>query len=190
MTVNAILDATAHILIRQGYAKLTTNAVAELAGVSIGSLYQYFPNKKALLVALYQRHCKKMKVLLSQEMKKPLDIFDRHSIGALIQSVIKAHLIETQLHQRFESLQDEINLTDGLQEQGFDALAEQLTYLISKHQKTLRVQNVHTTVWLLMNTVHTLVHLVVKQNRAPAEMEMMTAEITRMIYGYIRMTDL
>lgn len=45
MTVEAILDATARVLVREGYARTSTNRVAAVAGVSIGSLYQYFPNK-------------------------------------------------------------------------------------------------------------------------------------------------
>ena len=48
-TVEAILEAAARILDRQGWKGFTTNAVAEVAGVSIGSLYQYFPNKAASL---------------------------------------------------------------------------------------------------------------------------------------------
>lgn len=55
VTVDAILDATAHILREGGLAGLTTNAIAERAGVSIGSLYQYFPGKEALLCALIRR---------------------------------------------------------------------------------------------------------------------------------------
>lgn len=51
-TVAAILEAAAHILERDGFDALTTNAVAERAGVSIGSLYQYFPGKAALLAEL------------------------------------------------------------------------------------------------------------------------------------------
>jgi AcrR family transcriptional regulator len=51
-TVAVILEAAAHILDKQGSAKFNTNAVAERAGVSIGSLYQYFPGKQALLAAL------------------------------------------------------------------------------------------------------------------------------------------
>ena len=54
-TVEIILAATARILIKLGFDGLTTNAVAELAGVSIGSLYQYFPNKQALVAALIER---------------------------------------------------------------------------------------------------------------------------------------
>ncbi|HWW03929.1 TetR/AcrR family transcriptional regulator [Collimonas sp.] len=54
-TVEAVLEATARILETQGLAACTTNAVAERAGVSVGSLYQYFPNRDALTVALIER---------------------------------------------------------------------------------------------------------------------------------------
>lgn len=54
-TVGAILDAAAEILERQGFAGFSTNAVAERAGASIGSIYQYFSNKNGLIQALVQR---------------------------------------------------------------------------------------------------------------------------------------
>ncbi|MET0497350.1 MAG: TetR/AcrR family transcriptional regulator [Steroidobacteraceae bacterium] len=54
-TVEAVIEATARILETQGHDGFTTNAVAERAGVSIGTLYQYFPNKEALLGALIAR---------------------------------------------------------------------------------------------------------------------------------------
>ncbi|GAA4906674.1 AcrR family transcriptional regulator [Nonomuraea thailandensis] len=55
-TVAVILEAAAQLFQRYGYAGTTTNKIAERAGVSIGSLYQYFPNKDALLVALAEHH--------------------------------------------------------------------------------------------------------------------------------------
>ncbi len=54
-TVDIILDATALVLVDEGHDRATTNRVAERAGVSIGSLYQYFPNRDALLGALRHR---------------------------------------------------------------------------------------------------------------------------------------
>lgn len=54
-TVDAIIEAAARILEEQGHGGFNTNAVAELAGVSIGTLYQYFPDKDALLGALIAR---------------------------------------------------------------------------------------------------------------------------------------
>ena len=54
-TVDALLTAASQILVRDGVERLSTTAVAERAGVSIGSLYQYFGNKEDLLVALAKR---------------------------------------------------------------------------------------------------------------------------------------
>jgi AcrR family transcriptional regulator len=54
-TVNAVLEGAARILERHGFEGYTTNAIAERAGVSIGSFYQYFPSKDAVTVALIER---------------------------------------------------------------------------------------------------------------------------------------
>ena len=55
-TVEAIYEATIQVLLKSGQDRLTTVNVAERAGVSVGTLYQYFPNKQALLLALLERH--------------------------------------------------------------------------------------------------------------------------------------
>lgn len=55
-TVEAILDAAIQVLVRVGKEKLTTTLVAARAGVSVGTLYQYFPNKLSLLQAVLRRH--------------------------------------------------------------------------------------------------------------------------------------
>ncbi len=54
--MDAILKATVQVLLRVGKERLTTTRVAERAGVSVGTLYQYFPNKRALLQAALKRH--------------------------------------------------------------------------------------------------------------------------------------
>lgn len=56
-TVDAIFEAVARIVATQGEAGLTTNRIAETAGVSVGSLYQYFPSKEAILAAMLDQHC-------------------------------------------------------------------------------------------------------------------------------------
>lgn len=53
-TVRAILEAAARVLARESLAGFNTNRVAEIAGISVGSLYQYFPNKEALVTALIE----------------------------------------------------------------------------------------------------------------------------------------
>lgn len=95
-TVEAILEAAARILDRQGWARFTTNAVADAAGVSIGSLYQYFPNKLALAEAILRRHF--------DDVLAALRIADEHTsrgarIEGLISGMIAAHSIHPSLHR-------------------------------------------------------------------------------------------
>jgi AcrR family transcriptional regulator len=59
-TVDAIFDATIQVLLADGLPRLTTIRVAERAGVSVGTLYQYFPQKQALLFAVLQRHLERV----------------------------------------------------------------------------------------------------------------------------------
>src|SRR5260370_40812254 len=64
VTVETLLDATARVLTRHGYDRASTNRIAATAGVSVGSLYQYFPNKEALVAALVARPNREMLPLL------------------------------------------------------------------------------------------------------------------------------
>jgi AcrR family transcriptional regulator len=88
-TTDAVLDAAAHILGERGWTGLTTNAVAEVAGVSIGSLYQYFPNKLSLIEAVRRRHFDQvMAVLRAAADDKATRI---HRVEALVDGMIAVH---------------------------------------------------------------------------------------------------
>lgn len=73
---DAILVAAARIFDRLGYDAATTNHVAELAGVSVGSLYQYFPNKDALVTALHERHTEEVAAVLAAALAADLPTAD------------------------------------------------------------------------------------------------------------------
>ena len=73
-TVEAILEATARILIREGFDKASTNRVAEVAGVSVGSLYQYFPSKDALVAALIARHGEDIRRTIGDELTEAVKL--------------------------------------------------------------------------------------------------------------------
>lgn len=88
-TTDAILDAAARILGERGWAGLTTNAVAEVAGVSIGSLYQYFPNKLALIEAVRRRHLDEVLSVLRAAADRRATRVQR--VGALVDGMIAVH---------------------------------------------------------------------------------------------------
>ncbi|HUA22875.1 MAG TPA: TetR/AcrR family transcriptional regulator [Steroidobacteraceae bacterium] len=88
-TIAAILQAAAHILGERGWDGLTTNSVAEAAGVSIGSLYQYFPHKLALIDAVRRRHFDDVLAILETAADGRLSRVRR--IEALVDGMIGVH---------------------------------------------------------------------------------------------------
>jgi AcrR family transcriptional regulator len=98
-TVETILEATARVLVKRGYDGLTTNAVAIAAGVSIGSLYQYFPNKEALVAGLIGRHGDEMVAAVEKELARVATLPIPQAVRAMIELTIRAHAIEPELHR-------------------------------------------------------------------------------------------
>jgi AcrR family transcriptional regulator len=88
-TIDVILDAAAHILGDRGWTGLTTNAVAETAGVSIGSLYQYFPNKLAVIEAVRRRHFDEVLTVLRAAADDRMT--RRQRVEALVDGMIAVH---------------------------------------------------------------------------------------------------
>nr|HEX4315180.1 TetR/AcrR family transcriptional regulator [Kofleriaceae bacterium] len=98
-TVDTILEATARLLVRKGFDHLTTNAVADAAGVSIGSLYQYFPNKEALVAALVERLVEERKEQTFAELARVATLPVAHAARAVIELTIRAHSVDPELHR-------------------------------------------------------------------------------------------
>jgi len=97
ITVEAIVDAGARILSDEGWAAFTTNRVAEVAGVSIGSLYQYFPDKLSMVDAIRSRHLDdSLGVLRAAKAKahSPLDF-----AATVVRGLIAAHTRYPGLHR-------------------------------------------------------------------------------------------
>lgn len=94
-TVEAIVDAATHVLGRRGWAKFTTNEVAAVAGASIGSLYQYFPNKLSLIEAIRRRHFDGVIAVLERACAQP----DESSVDSLVQGMLQIHNANPSLHK-------------------------------------------------------------------------------------------
>lgn len=67
-TVDAILGAAIDLLSSRGHTRTSTNQIARRAGVSIGSLYQYFPNKDAIVLALFERHLEEIEPVIEASL--------------------------------------------------------------------------------------------------------------------------
>ena len=98
-TVDALVEATARILVKEGFDKASTNRIAACAGVSVGSLYQYFPSKEALVGAVIDRHNKEVRqatlAALAEVEALPLE----QAVRKLVTTAIAAHRIDPNLHR-------------------------------------------------------------------------------------------
>ena len=97
-TVDALVGATTRILVKEGYDQASTNRIAEVAGVSIGSLYQYFPSKEALVAAVIDRHTQELSQVTRNAMvrmaARPIEAAAREFVSV----AIDAHRVDPKLH--------------------------------------------------------------------------------------------
>ena len=90
-TVETIFEATARILQTEGRAGLNTNRVAELAGIGIGTLYGYFPNKEAILLAMARRETEAVRASVAEVLTQNLREENDHPIRLAIRALIKGY---------------------------------------------------------------------------------------------------
>ncbi|HEY6455896.1 MAG TPA: TetR/AcrR family transcriptional regulator [Steroidobacteraceae bacterium] len=102
-TVDAIFEATIQVLLSHGAERLTTTRVAQRAGVSVGTLYQYYPNKQSLLFAILENHLDKVssavEVACEHGRGKPLAEMVRHVVQKLVDAKMERTDISTALYQ-------------------------------------------------------------------------------------------
>lgn len=86
-TLDAIFEATIQLLVSDGMHRLTTTKVAERAGVSVGTMYQYFPHKEALVYALNERYLE----ILAARIEATCQAHQGRAIGEMVQALIDTY---------------------------------------------------------------------------------------------------
>lgn len=184
--VENILAATARVLIARGYARTNTNLVAEEAGISVGSLYQYFPNKDALFSALHERHDRQIQDLIEQTLARLLAQSGRMSlrqaIAALIQAWIQAHWLAPELHRILEA---ELPFFEPAESEAERRIQAGLRELLLRHQAELGPQDVNVASWLVFRTIESLVHAIVLDPPPGLSGEALETGILSMVMGYL-----
>jgi AcrR family transcriptional regulator len=97
-TVEAILDAVTRILRRNDAAGVTTNHIAEVAGVSIGSVYQYFPDKRAIFEAIHGRHVEQIDRMVERTLVAHASSSLEEFVRAMVGAMIDAHAQDPELY--------------------------------------------------------------------------------------------
>src|SRR5262245_62125790 len=155
-TVEALLEATTDILVREGYAKLTTNRIAERDGVNIASLYQFFPGKDAIVAEFRRRHGAEQRA----ELRRVLAERDATSLESTIRSLVSigvaGHARAPRLHRIF---------TEELPALGYRDVAAIDAPLFEAMRRFLQceaveVRDVDVVMWMMASASGDVVHVV------------------------------
>ncbi|MDH0648120.1 TetR/AcrR family transcriptional regulator [Pseudomonas sp. GD03858] len=154
MMVETILKTTATMVVKHGYAGTNTNLVAERAGVSVGSVYQYFPNKDALIAALYERHAQAVNQII-------LDVAERQEVAdlpshitLLVRGLLQLHLQEPELHRMLDK--DFAFLSNGASEHQA-RITHSMECLLQRWRHRLALGNLQSAAWLTAQMIMSMV---------------------------------
>jgi AcrR family transcriptional regulator len=159
-TVDALIEATRRLLVRDGFDKASTNRIAQEAGVSVGSLYQYYPGKEALVAAVIDRHNRDLmqvvRVALTEVAALPIE----KAMRRLVTVAIDAHRIDPRLHH---VLAEQIPRTGRLEKvatfnREYHALVKD--YLAS-HRDELRAVDLDLAAFVCVTSIEALTHTAV-----------------------------
>ena len=186
-TVNALLEATARILIKEGFDKASTNRIAEVAGVSVGSLYQYFPSKEALVAALIDRHRQEIMEVVQGEMAAAVQQLLDQGVRALVAVAVKAHRIDPKLHR---VLAEQIPRVGRLEKvETFDrANYARFKAYLESCKREVRVADLDLAAFVCVTTIEAVTHNAVLHQKivATPATEALIDETTRLVVGYLK----
>jgi AcrR family transcriptional regulator len=186
VTVNALLEATARILIREGFDKASTNRIAEVAGVSVGSLYQYFPSKEALVAALIDRHNEEVMRAVRGELAEAVNLPIAQAVRKLVAVAIKAHRIDPKLHR---VLAEQIPRVGRLEKAGTFNQQNYVLFaaFLERHRDEIRAIDLGLAAFVCVTTIEALTHTAVLHRKIVSDeaMEALAEEATRLVVGYL-----
>ena len=184
VTVEAILEAATHILVESGYGKLNTNEVARRAGVSVGSLYQYFPNKQSLLAELHYRHAVQSSApifaALSNSQGKPL----RTVLREIILANVTSHSTDPELHQVISEEAPKLPRRPWQDDMDSEATKFVRSFLEERRSEVC-IENIDLKIYLLTQIVETTIHSAVSLAPKALKNGSLATELELMLFLYL-----
>ena len=183
--VEMIMRATARILVRDGYEALTTNRVAEEAGASVGSLYQYFSSKQQLVAALLEQHVDETMAQLREELPQLSLLPVERAVPRFVELMIASHRVQPALHRVFVEQLPRVGEFEKVETSLNEGLALTEAYLRA-HACDVRPQNHALSAFLLVYTVEALTHAAVLSRPDFLATPEFVSEISALILGYLQ----
>jgi AcrR family transcriptional regulator len=182
-SVDAILEATLQVLLHVGKERLTTTRVASRAGVSVGTLYQYFPNKSALLQAALRLHLDgvsdAIELICKQQKGEPL----RPMITALITTFLKAKLRDGKTSVALYSVSSDVDGQKIAQQVGTRA-NKSIVRMLATSSESLTTDP-HIVASMLQGMMGGVSRRILESGAPQKQIDTMRAELIVMACAYI-----
>ncbi len=185
-TVEDILRAAAQVFSRHGYAAGTTNRIAERAGISIGSLYQYFPNKDAILVALVEQHITQSTARLFEVLRQTLEqgLNLEGTLRRIVEEMVALHAGHPRLHRvLFEEAPRPPSLRRVLHESE-QRLAEATAHFLAANPE-VKVRRPEAAAYVVVQLVEGLTHQFVLHPPEALDATTFTEELVALVRAYL-----
>jgi AcrR family transcriptional regulator len=156
-TMDAILTATARILVKDGFDRASTNRIADEAGVSVGSLYQYFPGKEALVAALIEKHIDEMMLLFARAFESMAFLPLAQATRELVSLHLRAHSLDPKLHQVLSEQVPNIDRSDRVRDVERTVMLLVKTYLAA-HRDEICVEDLDLAAFVVVQAVEGVTH--------------------------------
>lgn len=183
--VAAILESATRVLKKAGYKNTTTNWVAEVAGISVGSLYQYFPNKEAIVHFLIQkaiRECiergeKKLMAIQTSSLDEAVDVFVRHVVDMFTEyrEELRAIFRTALFIEHIEYLHKA--------QAGFSELLERR---LKEFDGEIQMHDPALTAFVLHHSIMGVIETYVADETVQIPKEDLVRELNRLVLGYLR----
>jgi AcrR family transcriptional regulator len=187
-TVDALIEATARILVREGFDKASTNRIAEVAGVSVGSLYQYFPSKEALVAAVIDRHSQEVMLTVRGELADAMSRPVEQAVRQLVAVAVKAHRVDPRLHRVLAEQIPRVGKLENVETFNREYFALFRNYL-ENHRDELGVDDLELASFVCVTSIEALTHNAVlhhSKSLSDGAMESLVEAGTRLVVGYLK----
>ena len=183
-TVDAVYEATIQVLLAGGASRLTTTRVAERAGVSVGTMYQYFPNKQALLYAVLSRHLDEVLAKVEGACRAGAALPAAQMVEGLVATYIEAKTSNTEVSIALYSAITELDVPELVGKIGTRMTKAIETMLASAAD--LAFDDVPLVTSMLRAAMTGVTRTVFEQNAGPALIRKSHAELLTMCQAYVQ----
>lgn len=185
-TMDAIVEATIQILQEQGYDRLTTIRVASRAGVSVGSLYQYFPNKAALVCAVIDHCCQESLASFEQSLLKHNDDDLATAIRRLIDDNLVSETLPPDLHRMINDLAPRLGVQYKTL-QVSQAMTRMIETVLRRYEDAIAPGTDLVVASTIIQTVlEAIAHRIALADSKPVADGMLAEEATQLVLRYLR----